>query len=524
MLDHWIRTIRLGMKNILLHKLRSSLTALGIVFGVCSVIAMMALGKGATFEMLERIKGLGATNIIVRSVKPVEDSSNQATNSRIAEFGILFEDYDRIRTTIPTLTRVLPIWEQPRELRHHDKTMDGRVVATSPEYLPINNMKVQRGRFLRNTDMERRENVAVLAAEVAQRLFPAQDPIEQAVRLGYDYYRVIGVCEPRQATAAIGGSMAAQEYDRDIYIPLSTARLRFGDLRVDMRGGTMVMERTELSQLTLTVSSTEMVEPTATVVKNLMETHHLKEDYAVTVPLELLEQAKQTEELMNWVFGSVGGISLLVGGIGIMNIMLATVTERTREIGIRRSLGAQRKHIIWQFLTETIALSSLGGVVGLGVGVGISYLLEQVAWSFNTTLPARSIFLSYEDAPFRWDIGIVLSSALMFLAVLSVAVKGGRDGYSQVLIFQAGALAICGAFGGVLLGVGLPFLITDAPAFMAMLYETPKEDQMDGLPAIINPISLPIAFGISVTVGIVFGAYPAYRAANMDPIEALRHD
>ena len=524
MLDHWIRTIRLGMKNILLHKLRSSLTALGIVFGVCSVIAMMALGKGATFEMLERIKGLGATNIIVRSVKPVEDSSNQATNSRIAEFGILFEDYDRIRTTIPTLTRVLPIWEQPKELRHHDKTMDGRVVATSPEYLPINNMKVQRGRFLRNTDMGRRENVAVLAAEVAQRLFPAQDPLEQAVRLGYDYYRVIGVCEPRQATAAIGGSMAAQEYNRDIYIPLSTARLRFGDLRVDMRGGTMVMERTELSQLTLTVSSTEMVEPTATVVKNLMETHHLKEDYAVTVPLELLEQAKQTEELMNWVFGSVGGISLLVGGIGIMNIMLATVTERTREIGIRRSLGAQRKHIIWQFLTETIALSSLGGVVGLGVGVGISYLLEQVAWSFNTTLPASSFFLSYEDAPFRWDIGIVLSSALVFLAVLSVAVKGARDGYSPALIFQAGALAICGAVGGILLGVGLPFLITDAPTFMAMLYKTPKAEQMDGLPAIINPISLPIAFGISVTVGILFGAYPAYRAAIMDPIEALRHD
>lgn len=522
MLDHWVRTIRLGMKNILLHKLRSSLTALGIVFGVCSVIAMMALGKGATFEMLERIKGLGATNIIVRSVKPVEDSSNQATNSRVAEYGLLFEDYDRIRTTIPTLTRVLPIWEQPKELRHHDKTMDGRVVATSPEYLLINNMKVRRGRFLRNTDMERRENVAVLAAEVAQKLFPAQDPIEQAVRLGYDYYRVIGVCEPRQATAAIGGSMAAQEYDRDIYIPLSTASLRFGDLRVDMRGGTMVMERTELSQLTLTVSSTEMVEPTAIVVKNLMDTHHLKDDYAVTVPLELLEQAKQTEELMNWVFGSVGGISLLVGGIGIMNIMLATVTERTREIGIRRSLGAQRKHIIWQFLTETIALSSLGGVVGLGVGVGVSYLLEQVAWSLNSTLPTSSFFFDYEEAPFRWDIGIVLSSALSVLAVLSVLSKGSHDGYSRVLIFQAGALALCGAVGGILLGVGLPFLITDAPVFMAMLY--PQMDEMEGLPAIINPISLPIAFCISVTVGIVFGAYPAYRAANMDPIEALRHD
>lgn|GEM_PF-24072 len=524
MLDHWIRTIRLGMKNILLHKLRSSLTALGIVFGVCSVIAMMALGKGATFEMLERIKGLGATNIIVRSVKPVEDSSNQATNSRVAEYGILFEDYDRIRKTVPTLTRALPIWEQPKELRHHDKTMDGRVVATSPEYLPINNMKVRRGRFLRNTDMERRENVAVLAAEVAQRLFPAQDPIEQAVRVGYDYYRVIGVCEPRQATAAIGGSMAAQEYNKDIYIPLSTASLRFGDLRVDMRGGTMVMERTELSQLTLTVSSTEMVEPTAEVVKNLMGTHHLKEDYAVTVPLELLDQAKQTEELMNWVFGSVGGISLLVGGIGIMNIMLATVTERTREIGIRRSLGAQRKHIIWQFLTETIALSSLGGVVGLGVGVGVSYLFEQVAWGLNATLPSRSFFFDYEDAPFRWDIGIVLSSALIVLVILSVMVKVSREGFSPVLIAQAGALALCGAVGGILLGVGLPFLITDAPAFMAMLYETPKADQMDGLPAIINPISLPIAFGISVTVGILFGAYPAYRAAIMDPIEALRHD
>jgi putative ABC transport system permease protein len=356
--------------------------------------------------------------------------------------------------------------------------------------------------------------VAVLAYEVAQKLFPLQDPIGERVKVQYDYYRVIGVCKSRAPSAAVGGSLAAQEYDKDVYIPLVTARLRMGELQFEARGGQMTFESTQLSQITLQVVHSEQIRKTAAVVQDLLARYHTKQkDYAVVVPLELLEQAERTKMLFSVVLGSVAGISLLVGGIGIMNIMLATVTERTREIGIRRAIGAKRRDITVQFLVETVVLSGVGGLLGLALGVGLSYMVEKTALAIG--MPLREELVLFDSTvPLRWIIAVVTGVVLGLIALAVSLVRITKQGAKPVLVVQGAGMVVAGVLVGTLMGVGLPYMITDMVNY---LFDYP-------VPTIVNPWSIPIAFIISLGIGIFFGLYPARRAALMDPIEALRHD
>jgi putative ABC transport system permease protein len=509
----WLRTIRLGWRNLFRHKLRSGLAALGIIFGVCSVIAMLAIGEGASHEAQQQIKKLGATSIIVRSVRPSGESAGNVLDARVLHYGLSDADFEQLRTTVPTVAELLPVHEMAKEIRAGSRTLDGRAVATTAAYERCNQLRMYRGRFLSELDLKRFDNVAVLAYEVAQALFPLDDPIGRNVRIHTDYFRVIGVCQPRSGAAAIGGGLAAQDYQRDVYLPLTTARLRFGTIHADQRGSGQSYERTQWTQFTLTVGSTEEVRPTAVVVRDLLARSHRQHDYGVTVPLELLEQAERTKRLFNVVLGSVGAISLLVGGIGIMNIMLATVTERTREIGIRRALGARRADITAQFLVEAVVLSSVGGLLGLTLGVGLAYLVEQAAMWLGMPLEG-SATLFHVPVKTRWLVaaGIGLLSGAMVLAVFIrlLIVRGPR----LLLILGAPVACLAGSALGMLFGVGLPYMITDLVHYF---FDFP-------VPTIINTWSLPLAFGISVLTGVVFGLYPARRAALMDPIEALRHD
>jgi putative ABC transport system permease protein len=249
--------------------------------------------------------------------------------------------------------------------------------------------------------------------------------------------------KPRGASAGIGGSFAAQDFSSDVYIPISTLWRRIGDLVVTARAGSFEGEIVEISQITLRVNHVDNVVPTSDVLRDTLERYHELPDFAVTVPLELLKQAETTRLMFIVFLGMIAAISLAVGGIGIMNIMLATVTERTREIGIRRALGAKRRDITRQFLAETIALSVLGGVFGILGGLTCRPI----------TVWARS----------------VLASAF-------------------------------------------PEVMRDLP------------DVIREVTPVIVPWSIPLAFGISVAVGVIFGLYPARRAARMDPIEALRHE
>lgn len=421
------RAVRLGVKSLWLHRLRSMLTMLGIVFGVCSVIAMLAIGEGASFEAQEKIKSLGSQNIILRSTKPPEEQkvSDKGSQSYVLQYGITYTDVNRIRATIPGVSVVMPA----RNIREYawniSRRVDCDVIGTVPWYPEMRNQRVASGRFFTDADMESRASVCVLGAEVVPALFPIDSPLGKHIRVGGNYYTVIGVMERLGAGAndsETGGSgkPAAQR----MFIPLETARLRYGDVLMRRRSGSFEAERIQLHEITVKVESLDQVTRVADAIKNLMERNHKKKDYEIVVPLELLKRAEETKRIFNIVLGSIAAISLLVGGIGIMNIMLASVTERTREIGIRRALGARRRDIVVQFLVETVILSGAGGMVG------------------------------------------------------------------------------------VLLGMSIPFLVTYAA----------------GMKTIVTLWSPFLAFTISALVGIVFGIYPALRAAQMDPVEALRHE
>lgn len=365
-----LRTFHLGVKSLLLHPMRSLLTVLGIFIGVASVIWLLAIGEGISREAQRQIEGLGADNIIVRSVKPANPPEGSA-NSFILPYGLLREDYHRLVDTIPTIRSALPIREMRREIRFRDRTIDGRLVGCTPEYAVVTQLVIDRGHFLDDAELKLQQNHCVIAARVAEKLFPLEDPLGRRVFVQehLDYYTVVGVLKHRDPTAAIGGSLAAQDFSADVYIPISAMQHRIGDTIVMRRSGTREGETVELNQITLRVNSVDNVMRTAKLVEHTLEKNHGKlQDTAIVVPKELLDQARNTRMMFMVFMGLIAGISLLVGGIGIMNIMLATVTERTREIGIRRALGAKRSDIIRQFLAETIVLSAVGGLTGIVAG------------------------------------------------------------------------------------------------------------------------------------------------------------
>jgi putative ABC transport system permease protein len=420
------RSLKLGMKSLLLHKLRSGLTVLGIVFGVAAVISMLAVGEGSSRKAQRQFAELGATNIIYRSVKPSEETQASGGGRRtVLNYGLKYDDFDRLMATVPTIKKALPIREIRKQIRYLSHALDGRVVGTTHDYADFNRLEIDKGRFLSPSDDARYENYAVLAAETARTLFPYEDPLGKSVKLGADYYTVIGVTRERAQSAGIGGSLSSQDFNKDVYIPLNTCKLRFGERLVDSRPGSFSIEEIQLSQITLQVHEISEVRSSAPIIKAAVEPKHPKNDVTLVVPYDLLMQAQATARQFSIILGTIASISLLVGGIGIMNIMLATVTERTREIGIRRALGAKRRDITQQFLIETIVLSGVGGVLGVCIGMGIPELLRYFATDQEPVVTGSSVLL---------------------------------------------------------------------------------------------------AFCISVGIGILFGLYPARRAAMMDPIEALRHE
>jgi len=424
---NFVGTVRLGIKSLMLHKLRSALTMLGIIFGVCSVIAMLAIGEGASYEAQQAIKKLGSNNIIIRSVKPAEETSQSGSSrSFVLEFGLTYNDAGRILRTIPGVKRVLPMRIMRENVRFGQNEFPCQVIGTLPFYPEIVGVDVVRGRFLTTVDQSYQNNVCVLTSSLASKLFPYQDPLDMALKVADTYYQIVGIVRERNMVEQRSqtGESKDQTLDNNVYIPISTSKSRFGETIFRRVAGSFSAEKTELHQITVQMQDTDAVETADPQIKAMLKRFHDRIDYETIVPLELLQQAERTKQIFNTVLGSIAAISLLVGGIGIMNIMLATVTERTREIGVRRALGAKKRDIITQFLVETVVLSVGGGLIGVVIGVVTPYIVSALA-------DMKTI--------------VTLSSVLL-------------------------------------------------------------------------------AFGISGAIGIMFGIYPARSAANLDPIEALRHE
>jgi putative ABC transport system permease protein len=405
----WRSSLILALRSLWLHKLRSFLSVLGIIIGTGAVIVLMAFGKGSMEDALEEIRQQGTTNVIIRSIKPVDDTQSQR-RTWVANYGLTWEDYKRFET-IGTVIQQCPMRIFPQEVKHLDHSFNARVVATTEIYGRINHFSMAAGRFLVDGedqhdegDDQRFRNVVVLGAHPAEELFPFEQPIGQSVVINKLQYVVVGVIKRR--TARSGGSAQSQEnFDDDVYLPIQTAKVRFGARVVIRQGGGRSAESVALHQVTLTVADIDKVRSTGAVVKDLLERYHTKKDWEVAVPLDRLEQAEHERDRFNLLLAIIASISLLVGGIGIMNIMLATVTERTREIGIRRALGAKRKDITVQFLIEAVVQTSLGGLLGTLVGLVIIFGVPPL-WQlvFRQHLPAM---LS------GWSIAISFGAALI---------------------------------------------------------------------------------------------------------------
>lgn len=434
------RSLTLAVKSLWLHKLRAFLSVLGIIIGTCAVIALMGFGKGSMQDALDDIKRQGATNIIVRSVKPPDDSIT-ANRSFVTTYGLVENDLKRFETFGDAITRRVPLRVFPTEVRYLERMINCRVIATVPDYADVNKLEMARGRFLTESDDTDMDNYCVLGAEAADRLFTFEDPIDQTVQMKGHFFRVVGVIKDRMPTGGSGGSQAAEDYNRDVYIPFRTSRKRFGDVIFTRSSGSRSAEKVEISQVTLTVNAEvdspagrAKVQAVGDEIKRILEEEHYlknrKRDYAVTVPLDRLEEAERAQNRFTNLLVLIAAISLLVGGIGIMNIMLATVTERTREIGIRRALGAKRRDITMQFLVEAVVQTTIGGLCGVALGLCMLFTLPLLA---------------------RWIAG-------------------------------------------------------------------------EKLPALVDMRSIYLSVLVSIGVGIAFGLYPAWRAAKLDPIEALRHD
>jgi putative ABC transport system permease protein len=416
------RNVLLGIKTLILHKLRSMLTMLGVVFGVASVVAMLAVGEGASRDALDQIRRLGSTNIIITSVKPADEESRGTVSPfSMSMYGLLYDDQQRAGQSFKAIQRTVPVKLVRKEGRLRERKLDMRIVGTTPDWFDLVRRSVSAGRTITPRDAQRHAGVVVLTEYGARRLLATEASLGESLRIGGEYYEVIGIV---RSESGQGGAIQTPDQEIDAYIPIEVARERYGDLSVIVTSGSMLREQVELHQLIVEVDTLENVEAVAAGLERMLKQYHPKVDYRLSVPLALLRQAEATKRTFNVVLGSIAGISLLVGGIGIMNIMLASVTERTREIGILRAIGAKRAQIILQFLIETMVLSTSGGIIG------------------------------------------------------------------------------------VALGLLIPWLIT----------------RMAGMPTVVTGYSLALAVGISVSVGLVFGLYPARHAANLDPIEALRHE
>jgi putative ABC transport system permease protein len=383
------RNIWLGIENLLLHKLRSFLTMLGVVFGVGSVVAMLSVGEGASKEALEQIRRLGSNNIIVSSVKSAQEEATSTQHSHMSIYGLTYEDHRRLAQSFKDIQLTAPVKLTRKDSRLHGRTLELRIVGTTPEWFKLVPRQILAGRVLLDSDQDKQAPVAVLTEFGARKILATESTIGQTVRMGSDQFEVIGIVKSESGQA---GNIQIPDQDIDAYIPIEVARRYFGDIFTKRTSGGREREKVELHQIIVQVDDPSKVEAVAAGIERMLEQFHKKKDYVVSVPLALLKQAEATKRTFNIVLGSIAGISLLVGGIGIMNIMLASVTERTREIGIRRAIGAKRRQIIYQFLIETVVLSTMGGVIGLGIGTLIPSLITYFS-GMTTVLTLSGILL-----------------------------------------------------------------------------------------------------------------------------------
>lgn len=366
-----LEVLRLGVRSLRRNKLRSFLTMLGMIFGVGSVIAMLSVGAGARHEILTRIQELGIRNIIVNSVKPPQDTKTATETRRVwlDQYGLTFRDRERLETTCPSVEKLLPVNLVKQPAWRGSRRVEASVMGVLPEHLGMFRLELSRGRPFNDLDATECKRVCIVRRSLVDELQLLEDPIGAHVNLGGDEFEICGVLADERFRSHTRKALAIDGRTHEVYIPYSTSMRTFGSLTYVSKAGSEERTLVELDQLIVVAKSTELVRPTSRIVDAVLSQAHEKKDYEIVVPLELLEQGERTQAVFNAVMLVIAAISLLVGGIGIANIMLATITERTREIGVRRALGARRGDILAQFLTETATIGVVGGLFGCLFGL-----------------------------------------------------------------------------------------------------------------------------------------------------------
>jgi len=389
----------IGLLELKLNKLKTALTMLGIIFGVASVIAMLSIGEGARQESLEQIELLGTNNIIIKSNQR-KVVQNKKTSFSV---GLTLDDVESIKKIDPYVEDVTPQKEGMFNVTYKAKVGKLKIVGTTPNYISTFNTKIKTGKFLKNHHISAFSNVCVIGPSVKEKFFKFESAINKQIKIDDLWFKIIGVTEHKKSSTNIK-QLGIQNFNFEIYIPLSVINNKleltennqstngFSFFRKDQSAN--VIDRRSINQLTVKIKDDAYIVESAALIKRILNRRHFNTpDFDIIVPEEIIAQKQKTQKIFNIVMGAIAGISLLVGGIGIMNIMLATILERTREIGIRRAVGATKKDILAQFLYEAL-ISILGGIIGLIIGFILTSVITTYA-EWRTIITPYSVILAF---------------------------------------------------------------------------------------------------------------------------------
>ena len=430
MFQRYLYILNISLEAVFLNKIRSVLTALGIIFGVAAVISMMAIGNGAKKEILDQMKLVGVNNIIIAPVTEKEKGSGSSSGSDESSEstsqdgekgpkkfspGLTMKDAESIKEMIPTVDRV-----SPEVIYNVDVIKDGirsslKLTGVTPDFFQVFGIELQEGEMFNHEQLREGKPVCIIGPSLQSKFFPKENPIGKEIKCGNIWLRVVGVLKKRDVTQTAIDNLGISDYNNTIYAPIQTLFRRYkdrglitaasiqggggvyygGDYVISYSGEGSGMEKHQIDKIVVQVRESSQIGPTTEILTRMMQRRHVGvKDVEIKVPELLLKQEQRTKDIFNIVLGAIAGISLLVGGIGIMNIMLASVMERIKEIGIRQAIGATKWDIILQFLTEATLLSISGGLIGIIVGLLMSTIIMKVT-GILTIISAFSILISF---------------------------------------------------------------------------------------------------------------------------------
>lgn len=422
-----LANLGIAIEAVLANRMRSVLTALGIIFGVAAVIAMLAIGNGAQQEILEQIKLVGVNNIIIEPVveqteETLAEEGTEGKEKKKFSPGLTLEDKESIMKTIPGVETISPEILLETYIIKNGIRRSAKLVGVEPSYFDIFNFSLAEGKMFNETQLEKGEAVCIIGKSIRAKFFPSENPVGKMLKCGPNWLKVVGVLDERYISESSISKLGIRDYNMDVYTPLQTVLVRYknrsmltqemiqganrgssGNVIIIGGGGSngssnesqQSINYHQLDRLVVQVAETEKLNPTADVIVRMLERKHNQVvDYEIEIPELLLKQQQRTNDIFSYVLGAIAGISLIVGGIGIMNIMLASVLERIKEIGLRLSIGAKKADIINQFMFESMMISISGGFIGILLGVIMASAVSRFA-DIPTVISFGSILISF---------------------------------------------------------------------------------------------------------------------------------